>query len=148
MAAYFFKMNEHFWHGALFLWQLQHFMSIGCLRNTIAMVTFTRFFCKIIAYLIEKICYYASRMNDPSLKDSKKLWFLTLFKCVLLSIEPNVVRFFWSARGPYMDASWKNSWHEFFCFPCPSYAPEKIRMKSGACHILWIVHARVLKFHK
>ena len=24
---------------------------------------------------------------------------------------------------------------------------EKIRMKSDACHILWTVHARVLKFH-
>ena len=40
-----------------------------------------------------------------------------------------------------------------FFFSCPSYllfwsyAPfEKIRMKSDACHILWTVHARVLKF--
>ena len=48
-------------------------MSIGCLGNTVAMVTFTHFFHKILAYLIEKICYYTSRMNYPSLKDSKKL---------------------------------------------------------------------------
>ena len=38
-------------------------------------------------------------------------------------------------------------------FSCPSYLPfwsyaplNKIRMKSDACHILWTVHARVLKF--
>ena len=41
-----------------------------------------------------------------------------------------------------------------FIFSCPSYLPSwsyaplnKIRMKSDACHILWTVHARVLKFH-
>ena len=48
-------------------------MNIGCLSNTAAMVTFTQFFCKIIAYVIEKICYYASHMNYPSLKDNKKI---------------------------------------------------------------------------
>ena len=43
---------------------------------------------------------------------------------------------------------------EVFFFSCPSYLPfwsyaplNKIRMKSDACHILWTVHARVLKFH-
>ena len=40
------------------------------------------------------------------------------------------------------------------CFSCPSYLPSwsyaplnKIRMKSDACHILWTMHVRVLKFH-
>ena len=39
-------------------------------------------------------------------------------------------------------------------FSCPNYLPfwsyaplNKVRMKSDACHILWTVHARVLKFH-
>ena len=49
-----------------------------------------------------------------------------------------------------MDSSCKSSWYTFFfklshfLELCPF---EKIRMKSGACHILWIMHARVLKFH-
>ena len=51
----------------------QHFMSIGCFSHTVVMVTFMPYFRKIIAYLIEKICYYSSCMNYPSLKDSKKL---------------------------------------------------------------------------
>ena len=52
----------------------------------------------------------------------------------------------------YMDSSWKNIWHTFFS--CPELSPflelcpfEKIWTKSHACHILWTVHARVLKFH-
>ena len=90
-------MNEYFWHGAVFLWQPQHLMSIGCVSNTVAMVTATRFLGKIIANLIDKIFYYTFRMNYSSLKNSQKLWFLTLFKCVLLNIEPNVVRSLLSA---------------------------------------------------
>ena len=50
------------------------------------------------------------------------------------------------------DSSWKNSWHIFFSclsyLPFWSYAPlKKSKWKSDACHILWTVHARVLKFH-
>ena len=52
----------------------------------------------------------------------------------------------------YMDSSWKNSGHA--CFFLSEFSPflglcpfEKIRMKSDACHILWTVHAGVLKFH-
>ena len=52
-----------------------------------------------------------------------------------------------------MDSSWKNSWHMFFFF-LSELSPflelrrfEKIRMKSGACHILCTVPATVLKFH-
>ena len=86
MADYPFKMNEFCCQGALFLWQLQHFMNMGCLSNTVAMATFTRVLLKITATLIDKICYYASRMNEPSLNDSTKLWFLTLFKCILDNI--------------------------------------------------------------
>ena len=39
MAGYPFKMNEFCCHGALFPWQPQHFMNMGCLSNTVAMAT-------------------------------------------------------------------------------------------------------------
>ena len=57
---------------------------------------------------------------------------------------------FWNS---YMDSSWKNSWRTFFFLVrvislsrvvCTF---ENIQMKSDACHILWTVPARVLKFH-
>ena len=73
MADYPLKMNEFHCHGALFLWQLQHFMNMGCLSNTVAMATFTRFLFRITANLLDKICYYASRMKEHSLNDSKKI---------------------------------------------------------------------------
>ena len=71
MADYPFKMNELCCHGALFLWQFQHFMNIGCLSNAVAKATVMRFLLKITTHLIDKICYYASRMNEPSLNGSK-----------------------------------------------------------------------------
>ena len=46
MADYPFKINECCCHAALFLWQLQHFMNMGCLSNTVAMATVTQFFLK------------------------------------------------------------------------------------------------------
>ena len=49
------------------------FYEYVCLSNTVARATFTRFLFKIIANLIGKICYYASRMDEPSLNDSEKL---------------------------------------------------------------------------
>ena len=64
-----------------------------------------RFLLKIITHLIDKICYYASCMDEPSLNDSEKLWFLTLFKCVLVSLLQNVVRSLLSAGGPNIE-SW------------------------------------------
>ena len=100
MTDYPFQMNKFCCHGPLLLWQLQYFMNIGYLSNTVAMVTFTRFLLKIPAHLIDKICYYASHMAEPFLNDSKKCFFLTLFKCVLLKILQNVVRSLLSAGGP------------------------------------------------
>ena len=47
-------------------------MNMGCLSIMVAMPTFTRFLLKITANLIDKICYYASCINEPSLNDSKK----------------------------------------------------------------------------
>ena len=69
-ADYSFKINEFCGHGPLFLWQLQHFMDTGCLNNKVAKVTFTRFLLNITANLIDKICHYASHMNEPSLNAS------------------------------------------------------------------------------
>ena len=73
MAGYPFKMNEFCCHGVSFLWQLQHFMNMMCLSNTVAMATFVRFLLKIIGDLIDKICYSASRMDKLFLNDSEKL---------------------------------------------------------------------------
>ena len=51
-----FKMNKFCCHddGALFLWQLQHFMNMGCLSNTVVMAIFKRFLLKITANVIDK----------------------------------------------------------------------------------------------
>ena len=100
MADYPFKMNEFCCHWALFLWQLQHVMNMGCLSNTVDMATFIRLLLRITTNLIDKICYYASRMNEPSLNGSKRLWFLTLFKCILVNLLQNVVRSLLSVGGP------------------------------------------------
>ena len=96
------KMNEFCCHGALFLWQLHHFFNMGCLSNMVAIATYMKCLLKITANLIVNICYYALRMNEPSLNDSKKMWFLTLFKCVLVNLLQNVIRSLLSARGPYV----------------------------------------------
>ena len=79
MADHPFKMNEFCCHGVLFLWQLQHFMTMGCLSNTVTMATFTRILLKITTNYIDKICFYASHMNIPSLNDSKKYVIFNIF---------------------------------------------------------------------
>ena len=50
----------------------------------------------------------------------------------------------WIPHGKIVDALFFLSELSPFFELCPF---EKIRMKSDACHILWTVHARVLKFH-
>ena len=40
MADYFFKLIEFCCHGALFLWQHQHFMNTWCFSNMVVMATF------------------------------------------------------------------------------------------------------------
>ena len=102
MADYPFKIRKFCCHRTLILWQLQHFMNMGCLRNTFVMATFTRFLRKITAKLIDQICFYASCINEPSLNDSKKMWVFTLFTCLLLNIVQNVVRSLLSVGGPYI----------------------------------------------
>ena len=67
-------------------------MNMGWLSNTVSMATFTRFLLKITEQLIDKICYYASRMDEPSLNDSKNMWFFkTIFKCILVDLLQNDV---------------------------------------------------------
>ena len=45
-------------------WQLQHFINMGFLSNTVVMATSMRSLLKITVNLIDKICHYASRVND------------------------------------------------------------------------------------
>ena len=77
---------------------------------------------------------------------------LSVHPCVHASIRSSktvharVLKFhIWIPHGKIFDA---------YFFSCPSYLPfwsyaplNKIQIKSDACHILWTVHARVLKFH-
>ena len=72
------------------------FMNMGCRSNTVAMGIFTRSFLKITANLIDRICHYASHMNETSLNDSKNFENL---KCMLHNIVQNVVRSLLSAGG-------------------------------------------------
>ena len=73
--------------------------------------------------------------------------FLTLFDAchILWIVLARVLKFqIWILHGKIADTHF---------FSCPSFLPfwiplwKKNRMKSDACHILWTVHARVLKFH-
>ena len=73
---------------------------------------------------------------------------LSVHACIRLSktVHARILKFhIWIPHGKIADTRF---------FPCPSYLPfwsyaslKKIRKKSGACHILWTVHTRVLKFH-
>ena len=62
------------------------------------------------------------------------------------TVHARVLKFhIWIPHGKIFDTRF---------FSCPSYLPfwsyaplNKIGMKYDACHILWTVHARVLKFH-
>ena len=76
------SMNEFCCHGALFLGQLKHFMNIEYLSNVVAMATLTRFLLEITANLIDKICYYASHMSEPSLNGFKICDFRTFSMCI------------------------------------------------------------------
>ena len=74
--------------------------------------------------------------------------------CIRLYTHPSIqepcMLGFWSFMYGFLMEKYLT--HIFFS--CPSYLPfwnydllNKIRMTSDACHILWTVHARVLKFH-
>ena len=69
------------------------------LSHMVATATFTRLLNKTSSKLIGMICYYASRMNEPSLNDSKSHDFNT-FTCILLKILQNVVKVPFVNRGP------------------------------------------------
>ena len=67
MSDYPFKINECCCHAALFLWQLQHFMNMGCLSNTVAMATVTFLLrlwlitpSKLINVVAMQPCFYAN----------------------------------------------------------------------------------------
>ena len=79
-------------------------------------------------------------------------WFRVMHPCVRPCIHSSktmnarVLKFhIWIPQGKIVDTCF------FFLselFPFLELSPfEKIRMESDACHILWTVYARVLKFH-
>ena len=64
---------------------------------------------------------------------------------ILWTVHARVLKFhIWFPHGKIANAHFFSCPSSPFLELCPF---EKIRMKSGACHILWTVHARVLKFH-
>ena len=58
VAVLFFYENgiEFCCHGALFLWQHQHLMTIRCFSNMVVMTTFTCPLHKVSAHLKDKTC--------------------------------------------------------------------------------------------
>ena len=78
-------------------------------------------------------------------------WFRVVRACVHASVRQKPCMLgFWNVIYGFLVE--KHLTHVFFS--CPSYLPfwsyaplNNIQMKSDACHILWTVHARVLKFH-
>ena len=103
-------------------------------------------------------CYY-----DPNFEEVERAYwfqnihasvhpsvcqFVSLFDAchILWTVDARVLKFqIWIPHGKIADT------HLFFLSEfCPflELCPfEKIRKKSDACHVLWILHARVLKFH-
>ena len=74
--------------------------------------------------------------------------FVTLFEAchILWTVHARVLKFhIWVPHGKIADT------HLFFLSKLSHFLElcpfEKVRMKSYTCHILWTVHARVLKFH-
>ena len=64
---------------------------------------------------------------------------------ILRTVHVSVLKFhIWIPHGKIADTFFFLTELSPFFELCPF---EKIRMKSDACHILWTVHARVLKFH-
>ena len=95
-------------------------------------------------------CYYFCAPNFEEVDGA--YWFRVVHApvrpCIRSSrtLYARVLKFhIWIPHGKIFDTHF---------FSCPSYLPfwssaplNKIQMKSDACHILWTVHARVLKFH-
>ena len=64
---------------------------------------------------------------------------------ILWTVHARVLKFYiWIPLGNIADTRFFLTELSPFLELCPF---EKIRMKTDTCHILWTVHARVLKFH-
>ena len=77
-------------------------------------------------------------------------WFRIVRACVGLSVqEPSCMLGFWNFIYGFLMEKYLT--HIFFLYELSPFlelcAFEKIWTKSDACHILWTVHAGVLKFH-
>ena len=83
----------------------------------------------------------------PNFKEvDRAYWFQVVHPSVhSRTAHARVLKFYiWIPHGKIFDTSF------FSCPNCPFLELsiiEKIRMKSDACHILWTLYARVLKFH-
>ena len=92
-----------------------------------------------------RMCMWFGYNYAPNFKEVDGAYW---FRIVSLSrtVHARVLKFhIWIPHGKIFDAGF---------FSCPTYLPfwnyaplNKIWMKPDACHILWTVHARVLKFH-
>ena len=92
-------------------------------------------------------CFYAPNFKEVD----GAYWFQVVCASVCPSVRSRTVHarvlkfHIWIPDGKIFDTHF---------FSCPSYLPfwsyaplNKIWMKSVACHILWTLHARVLKLH-
>ena len=92
-------------------------------------------------------CVYALNFKDVDWA----YWFWVVRPCVRASVHQKPCMLgFWNFIYGFLMEQYLT--HIFF--RCLSYLPSwsyatlnKIRLKSDVCHILWSVHARVLKFH-
>ena len=103
-----------------------------------------------------QVVYLQQKLQVIMPPTSKKLmghigFGLSICPCVHASVcqEPSMLGFWNFIYGFFMEKYLNTCF-----FSCPSYLPfwsyallNKIRIRSDACHILWTVHARVLKFH-
>ena len=94
---------------------------------------------------------YGGKFLCPQLRRSCGSILVSGCPSVRACVRPSIKKRAQGFEISHMDSSWKNSWCTFFLSelsPFLELCPfEKIRTKSDACHILWTVYARVLKFH-
>ena len=99
-----------------------------------------------LPYIIHTTYIYAPNFEEVD----GEYWFRVVRPSVRSSriVHARVLKFhIWIPHGKIFDTRFFFFLSELspFLELCPF---EKIRTKSDACHILWTVHARVLKFHK
>ena len=92
-----------------------------------------------------KRCNYAPNFEEVD----RAYWFRVVRACIHPFVKNRACKGF---EILYMDSSWKNRWHTFFflvwVISLSGVMPLwKNQDEHVACHILWTVHASILKFH-